>query len=106
MGLTNCCRFARHAGTGLSIENVPVGYCGEGLRSVAHRLQMVHASAIGLKQWKHDTVGEGILPFETVSAILDEIGYKALPALEIIAHNADDGVLSSMDKLAAMDWAK
>lgn len=139
-GLNELLPIARDAGTGLLIENVPVGYCGdgpglarivddygaddlkilydvangyfinedlgEGLRSVAHRLQMVHASDTGLKQWKHDAVGEGTLPFETVPAILDEIGYNELPVLEIIAHNADQGVLSSMDKLAAMGWVR
>lgn len=77
-----------------------------GLKSVAHRLAMVHASDTGHGVWKHDPVGEGTLPFETVPPILDEIGYRTLPVLEIVSDNADAGVLSSMDKLSAMGWAK
>ena len=77
---------------------------GEGLRSVAKRLKMVHASDTGLNAWKHDPVGEGTLPFETVPPILNEIGYDELPVLEIISHNADEGVLSSIERLSKMGW--
>lgn len=139
-GLDELLPIARNAGTGLLIENVPVGYCAdgpglakivddygaddirilydvangyfinedlrEGLLSVASRLKMVHASDTGLKAWKHDPVGTGTLPFEQVPAILEEIGYTELPVLEIISHNADEGVLASMDRLAAMGWVK
>lgn len=139
-GLNELLPIARDAGTGLLIENVPVGYVPDGpglakivddygaddikilydvangyfineslrdgLKSVAHRLKMVHASDTGLVKWKHDPVGEGTLPFDLIPAILDEIGYAELPVLEIISHNADAGVLSSMDKLAALGWVR
>lgn len=137
-GLDILYSLAKDVGTGILVENVPVGYVPdadglmkllddygkddihiiydvangyfikedlrEGLHRVKPRLKLVHASDTGLGQWKHDPVGTGTLPFETVPAILKEIDYTELPVLEIISYEGDAGVLGSMDRLAAIGW--
>ncbi len=77
-----------------------------GLRRVKHRLQLIHVSDTGHQAYRHDPVGTGIVPFADVPPVLDEIGYEQLPMLEIIARDPDQGIASSVEKLAEMRWVR
>jgi L-ribulose-5-phosphate 3-epimerase len=66
----------------------------------------VHFSDTGQQVYRHDPVGAGNVPFAEVPPVLEEIGYKRLPMLEIIAPDAEKGILASADKLAAMGYGR
>ncbi len=58
---------------------------GAGLRRVASRLRLVHLSDTGRFVYRHDPIGDGIVPFAAVRATLSEIGHTRAPILEIIS---------------------
>lgn len=78
----------------------------EALRRCRTRLKLVHLSDIGQHTYRHDPVGMGTVPFDAVPAVLKEIGYSRLPVLEIISQQPDRDILSSLDKLAALGYAR
>jgi L-ribulose-5-phosphate 3-epimerase len=77
----------------------------EGLRMAAPRLTLVHLSDTGYAAYRHDPVGEGSVPFAGAPAVLREIGYRELPALEIISPDPDSGIAKSIVALKSMGWA-
>jgi L-ribulose-5-phosphate 3-epimerase len=79
---------------------------GDALRRCRKRLKLVHFSDTGQQVYRHDPVGAGSVPFAEVPPVLEEIGYKRLPMLEIIAQDAEEGILASADKLAAMGYGR
>jgi len=79
---------------------------GDALRRCRKRLKLVHFSDTGQQVYRHDPVGAGNVPFAEVPPVLEEIGYKHLPMLEIIAPDAEKGILASADKLAAMGYGR
>ena len=79
---------------------------GDALRHCRKRLELVHFSDTGQQVYRHDPVGTGNVPFAEVPPVLEEIGYKRLPMLEIIAPDAEKGILASADKLAAMGYGR
>jgi L-ribulose-5-phosphate 3-epimerase len=79
---------------------------GDALRRCRKRLKLVHFSDTGQQVYRHDPVGAGNVPFAEVPPVLEEIGYKRLPMLEIIAPDAEKGILASADKLAAMGYGR
>lgn len=78
----------------------------DALRRCRKRLKLVHLSDTGQKIYRHDPVAEGDVPFHVVPPVLAEIGYSRLPMLEIISHDADKGILSSIDRLVAMGYVR
>jgi sugar phosphate isomerase/epimerase len=79
---------------------------GNALRRCRQRLKLVHFSDTGQQVYRHDPVGLGSVPFAEVPPVLKEIGYNRLPMLEIIAPDAEKGILESTDKLAALGYAR
>lgn len=80
----------------------------EALRKCARsgRLKLVHYSDTGHTVYKHDPVGLGTVPFTVVPPVLDEIGHAERPMLEIISHQADEGIEESVMRLAGMGFGK
>jgi sugar phosphate isomerase/epimerase len=78
----------------------------DALRHCRKRLKLVHLSDTGQQVYRHDPVGAGNVPFAEVPPVLEEIGYKRLPMLEIIAPDAEKDILASADKLAAMSYGR
>jgi sugar phosphate isomerase/epimerase len=79
---------------------------GGALRRCRERLKLVHVSDTGQQVYRHDPVGAGDVPLAQVPPVLKEIGYTRLPMLEIIASDAESGILASTEALAAMGYAR
>ncbi len=77
---------------------------GDALRRCRKRLKLVHLSDTNQQVYRHDPVGLGDVPFAQVPPVLREIGYTRLPMLEIIAQDADKGILASTELLAGMGY--
>jgi L-ribulose-5-phosphate 3-epimerase len=77
---------------------------GDALRRCRKRLKLVHLSDTNQQVYRHDPVGMGDVPFAQVPPVLHEIGYARLPMLEIIAQDADNGILASTELLAGMGY--
>jgi L-ribulose-5-phosphate 3-epimerase len=76
------------------------------LRRCRKRLKLLHLSDTGQQHYRHDAIGLGTVPFWEFPPVLAEIGYCERPVLEIISHQADEDILSSADKLAAMGYGR
>jgi L-ribulose-5-phosphate 3-epimerase len=79
---------------------------GDALRRCRKRLKLVHLSDTSREVYRHDPVGAGDVPFREVPPVLAEIGYSRLPMLEIISQEADEGILSSTERLVAMGYVR
>jgi sugar phosphate isomerase/epimerase len=77
-----------------------------GLICCGKRLRLVHLSDTGQRQYRHDAVGQGSVPFREIPAMLREVSYRELPMLEIISRNADRDILDSVELLAALGFAE
>jgi len=77
-----------------------------GLRRVKDRLTLVHLSDTPRDVYRHSAVGEGVVPFERVPPVLEEIGYRDLPMLEIIADEPDRRIRESAERLFEMGWPR
>jgi len=77
---------------------------GDGLRRVRARLKLVHLSDTPLDVYRHAPVGQGVVPFAEVVPVLEEIGYRGPPMLEIISETPDDDLPASVAALDAMGW--
>jgi sugar phosphate isomerase/epimerase len=75
-----------------------------GLRRCRDRLALVHLSDTGQKDFRHDAVGTGTVPFGDVRRALGEIGHAGRPMIEVISHDADQDILASAERLAAMGF--
>jgi sugar phosphate isomerase/epimerase len=78
----------------------------EGLRKCARRLRLVHYSDTGQSVYRHDAVGLGTVPFAVVPPVLEEIGHRGLPMLEIIAPEADRAIDESVASLLALGYGQ
>ena len=80
---------------------------GVGLRRVASRLGLVHASDTTRALYRHDKVGAGDVPFASIPPVLEEIGYRAVPVLEIITtENPDAAIDDGVCRLGEMGWTR
>jgi len=79
---------------------------GEGLRRVEARLALVHLSDTPREVYRHSAVGEGSVPFAAIAPVLEEVGYRDLPMLEIIAENPDRALRDSAEKLFETGWPR
>jgi len=77
---------------------------GAGLRRVRNRLKLVHLSDTPREVYRHSRVGEGVVPFAAIPALLHEVGYADLPMLEIIAEGPDQAISASIERLVALGW--
>ncbi len=78
---------------------------GAGLRRVASRLGLVHASDTTRTLYRHDRVGDGDVPFSVVPPVLAEIGYDEVPVLEVITTEEPDRAIDdSVRRLARLGW--
>jgi len=75
-----------------------------GLVRCGKRLRLVHLSDTGRQQYRHDTIGQGSVPFRDIPAMLRDVDYRELPMLEIISRNADKDILDSVERLAALGF--
>jgi sugar phosphate isomerase/epimerase len=75
-----------------------------GLRRCGSRLRLVHLSDTGRRQYRHDPVGQGDVPFAAIPAMLANVGYTRRPMLEIISENGDAAILDSAARLAALGF--
>jgi len=67
-------------------------------------VEIVHLSDTSRAVYKHDPVGMGDVPFAAITPVLEEIGYRELPVLEIVSRNADAEIADSARRLAAMGY--
>jgi L-ribulose-5-phosphate 3-epimerase len=79
---------------------------GAGLRRVQPRLKLVHLSDTPREVYRHNAVGEGVVPFAALPRLLDEVGYADPPMLEIIAEGPDQAIRVSIERLAALGWPR
>ena len=77
---------------------------GAGLRRVRDRLKLVHLSDTPREVYRHSAVGEGVVPFAEVPPLLEEVGYRDLPMLEIIADDPDRALRASVERLFELGW--
>ena len=75
-----------------------------GLRRCRDRLALVHLSDTGQKEFRHDAVGTGTVPFGDVRRVLAEIGHTGRPMIEVISHDSDRDILASAERLAAIGF--
>jgi sugar phosphate isomerase/epimerase len=75
-----------------------------GLRRCRDRLSLVHLSDTTQKEFRHDAVGTGSVPFADVRRTLTEIGHTGKPMIEVISHDADRDILLSAERLTAMGF--
>jgi L-ribulose-5-phosphate 3-epimerase len=79
---------------------------GDGLRRVAPRLALVHLSDTPREVYRHSAVGEGSVPFAALPPVLEEVGYRAPPILEIIAADPDRAIADSIRRLLDLGWPR
>jgi L-ribulose-5-phosphate 3-epimerase len=77
---------------------------GAGLRRVQRCLKLVHLSDTPREVYRHSEIGEGVVPFAAIPPLLDEVGYRDLPMLEIIASDPDQAIRASIERLLALGW--
>jgi hypothetical protein len=65
---------------------------------------LIHVSDTGLQVYKHDPVGRGVVPFSTIPRLLQSIGHREPPVLEIISRDADLDIRESAAALTKMGW--
>jgi sugar phosphate isomerase/epimerase len=78
---------------------------GVSLRRCRDRLKLVHLSDTGRQVYRHDPVGMGTVPFAELPPVLAEVGYRELPMLEIISHDADRDIMASARRLTELGLA-
>lgn len=79
---------------------------GAGLRRVQDRLKLVHLSDTPRDVYRHSAVGQGVVPFAKLPPLLDEVGYRDLSMLEIIAGDPDGAIRTSVQSLLALGWLR
>lgn len=79
---------------------------GAGLRRVRDRLKLVHLSDTPREVYRHSAVGEGVVRFAELPPLLDQVGYRDLPMLEIIADDPDQAMRTSVERLFAQGWPR
>jgi L-ribulose-5-phosphate 3-epimerase len=76
-----------------------------GLLRCGKLLRLVHLSDTGQRQYRHDAVGQGSVPFRDIPAMLRDVDYRELQMIEIISRDADKDILDSVETLAALGFA-
>ena len=76
------------------------------LRLCASRLQVVHLSDTSQAVYRHDAVGLGTVDFSVVPPVLEQIGFKRRPVLEIIDSDPDTSLDRCVRQLHFAGWAR
>ena len=76
----------------------------DGIRRTHDRLCHIHASDTPLEVYRHDPVGNGVVPFDEIGKCLIDIEYINAPILEIISAEADQGIETSVTALSGIGW--
>ena len=66
----------------------------------------MHLSDTPREVYRHSAVGEGSVPFAALPAVLEEVGYRDLPMLEIIALDPDRAIADSIRRLLELGWPR
>ncbi len=77
-----------------------------GLQACKPRLRLVHLSDTRHDVYRHDPIGHGSVPFETLPTVLKAVGYTGRPMLEVISAEADVGIDTSVQRLSNLGFAK
>ena len=77
---------------------------GYGLERAKPRLKLFHLSDTGRDVYRHDPVGMGSVPFADIPPLLQKVGYRDFPVLEIISRDPDTDLAQSADRLTRMGW--
>ena len=77
---------------------------GQGLECARPRLKLFHLSDTGRAVYRHDPVGTGSVPFADIPPLLQKVGYRDFPVLEIISRDPDTDLAQSADRLIGMGW--
>jgi L-ribulose-5-phosphate 3-epimerase len=77
----------------------------DGLLACASRLRVVHLSDTNQSVYRHDAVGLGTVDFSPVPAMLEKLGFKQKPVLEIISEDPDAAIELSARRLVEMGWS-
>ena len=88
----------------LGIPEGSRGGPGPGSARVRDRLKLVHLSDTPREVYRHSAVGEGVVPFAEVLPVLEEVGYRDPPMLEIIADDPDRALRASVERLFELGW--
>jgi L-ribulose-5-phosphate 3-epimerase len=72
------------------------------LKQCGHRLKLVHLSDTTRQLYRHDPIGRGTVPFETIPAMLAAVDHARAPVLEIISADADRDIVDGAARLAAV----
>lgn len=70
-----------------------------GLPRVRDRLDLVHFSDTTRQVYRHDPFGRGDVPLEGLADVMRDIGYAAVPMLEVISQQPDADIYDSCDRL-------
>lgn len=76
----------------------------QGLKSASPRLKLFHLSDTNRDVYRHDPVGVGSVPFADIPPLLQDVGYRDFPVLEIISRDPDRDLAQSADRLIRMGW--
>ena len=71
----------------------------QALRACAPRLRCIHLSDTDQTVYRHSRVGLGTVDFTRLPAVIEEIGFRRKPILEIIASEPDDAIQDSARRL-------
>jgi sugar phosphate isomerase/epimerase len=74
------------------------------LRRCGDRLRLVHLSDTSRQLYRHDPIGHGTVPFETIPAMLSAVGHTGRPVLEIISADADRDIVDGAERLVAIGF--
>ena len=71
----------------------------QSLRVCAPRLRAIHLSDTDRTVYRHAAIGLGTVDFGAVPAVVEEIGFRSRPILEIISSDPDDAIEQSARRL-------
>jgi sugar phosphate isomerase/epimerase len=78
----------------------------EALRRVSSRLTLVHLSDTPREVYRHSAVGQGSVPFAALPPVLEEVGYRDPPMLEIVAADPERAIADSVRRLLELGWPR
>jgi deoxyribonuclease-4 len=76
----------------------------DGIRTLAHRIALVHLSDAPHGQWRHDPIGTGDIKFAAIRAALSELGYADGIVIEAISQDTLADLVASRARLIGAGW--
>ncbi len=78
----------------------------QGLRRVVSRLALVHLSDTTRASFRHDPIGQGDVPFNSLTDVVAELGLHDRLVLEVISRDPDVDIASSADRLLELGFGR